>query len=579
MSTNHFVTTTTANAAMEKHMKFWDRKNKGYITPVDTIFGFVHLGYGIVASVTIGTFLGVLLSYSTQDSWMPDPLCRTRMEKLQKNIQNEPYDMDGQLDLEAFDKLFSKHAKADISGKTITLKELLEWNEASYKDPLAWSTTTLEWLAIYLMVGNNGVVKKQDIQAAYDGTLFYQVRDRNKQHKTIKSTYDMSSSSSSNLNISGVMVPKSYVRQLETQLNNAVSILPRSTVLTLETRFRSWLSFVQQQQQHFLQQTQKQRQPILKGVVTPAPTRRSLFSNSGRITDDADDDLYGMDTTDSSASLFKGGLTGVMAFNLLDRPMFLTGVQGYEKQYGDDDDADADIDGFSHDGVYNNNGALAGLKGYSIRDDDGDDSQEKYGGNGNDGVRSDGYGLLSNSITGVRPEGEVYYRTSPQVDWLGSGQLTGVSPSASAASYLTSHQYTSTEEEEEDDDGDKDTYSNFRSMSLTGLQQIPSPPLTDMENDIIKDSQNHEKEDNTSNGKSHIVDACTPPFSGSPDSHEDDDDDDDELDSPNDATVAATRDDTTKHNNGNAATSDDALKDHMSRPPWPTLTEVVPSDD
>lgn len=46
--------------------------------------GFIHLGYGIVASVTIGAFLGVLLSYSTQDSWMPDPLCRTRTEKLQK---------------------------------------------------------------------------------------------------------------------------------------------------------------------------------------------------------------------------------------------------------------------------------------------------------------------------------------------------------------------------------------------------------------------------------------------------------------------------------------------------------------
>ncbi|CAO3592494.1 unnamed protein product [Absidia cylindrospora] len=575
MSTNHFVTTTTANAAMEKHIKFWDCKNKGYITPVDTIFGFVHLGYGIVASVTIGTFIGVLLSYSTQDSWMPDPLCRTRMEKLQKNIQNEPYDMDGQLDLELFDKLFSKHAKADISGKTITLKELLEWNEASYNDPLTWSTTTLEWLAIYLMVGNHGVVKKQDIQAAYDGTLFYQVRDRNKQHKTIKSTYDTSSSSSSNLNISGVMVPKSYVRQLETQLNNAVSILPRSTVLTLETRFRSWLSFVQQQQQHFLQQTQQQRQPILKGVVTPAPTRHSLFSNSVRTADDADDDLHGMDIVDSSASLFKGGLTGVMAFNLLDRPMALTGVQGYEKQYGDDDDADGDVDEFSHDGGYNN-GGLAGLKAYSTRDDDGDVSQDKYGGNGNDGDRSDGYDLLSSSITGVRPEGEDYYRDSPQVDWLRSGQLTGVSPSASAASYLTSHQYTSTEEEDDDDD----IYSNFRSMSLTGLQQMPSPPLTDMENDTIKDNQNYEKDDNATKDKSHTVDTSTPPFTGSPSSHDDDDDDDDEPDSPNDATVAATRHDVTKdNNNGNATTSDDALKDRMSRPPWPTLTEVVPSDD
>lgn len=48
------------------------------------------------------------------------------------------YDKDGQLDVDRFDELFEKHAKSDIGGQSITIKELLEWNEASYKNPLAW---------------------------------------------------------------------------------------------------------------------------------------------------------------------------------------------------------------------------------------------------------------------------------------------------------------------------------------------------------------------------------------------------------------------------------------------------------
>ncbi|KAI8340896.1 Caleosin related protein-domain-containing protein [Chlamydoabsidia padenii] len=509
-----------ANAAVEKHTKFWDRKNKGYITPVDAVFGFIHLGYGIIVSVTLGTFLGVLVSYSTQDTWMPDPMCRTRMEKLQKISKDAPYDLNGQLDMEKFDKLFDKYAKSDISGKTITLKELMEWNEATYKDPLTWSTNALESFAIYLLVGNKGVVKREDVQAAYDGTLFYKVRDRNKQHRTLTNATDSKSkptsksSSSTSLNISGVMVPKTYVRQLETQLNNAVSILPRSTVVNLETRLRNWLSFVQQQQQQ--QQQLQLRQPILKGVSTPAPFRRSLFGYNEQEEETTREEE--VSSSPSAPSLFTGGLTGVLTINLLDQPMALTGVQGYEHV---SDKGDSDEGETLDKGLYY--GGLSGLK-HSLDNDDDANAKEN---------NKDELGTYH--LAGVRPEGEAYYQDSPQIDYLRTGPLTGVSPSPTM---------NLLHEEEDDEDNNQ----------LTGLQSS-TPSLTDQGSLSSDQPDMVPKEQPTT---------ATPPFAGSPNT-QDDDDEDDLPHSPSDGSVPDSNE-----------TDDPAIKPHAS---WTPLAETVSGDN
>ena len=42
----------------------------------------MNLGYGMIFSLTIGTFMGVFLAYATQDSWVPDPRCRINVRKL-----------------------------------------------------------------------------------------------------------------------------------------------------------------------------------------------------------------------------------------------------------------------------------------------------------------------------------------------------------------------------------------------------------------------------------------------------------------------------------------------------------------
>jgi hypothetical protein len=321
------------------------------------------------------------------------------------------------------------------------------------------------------------------------------------------------------------------VRQLETQLNNAVNILPRSTVITLESRLRNWLSVVQQQQH---QQHEHQRQPILKGVSTRAPTRRSLFGLMGNEHDSAE-----QGPSSSSPSLFTGGLTGVMAINLLDRSMALTGVQGYEKNSSNSSD-----DG-SPDDI--NSPHLSGLMQSSLDDDAHNDQDDDIA-----------YGASHTSYTlaGVRPEGEDYYRDSPQINWLRSAPLTGVSPSTSLTTRLADH------DDDNDDDNDFDEH-RMRSSSLTGI--VSTPPLTTDQGSVSSDLDDPKLAED----KDQRQPSCTPPFTGSPSSHDEEDDDDDDLpDSPNDATPKP-----------NDQSSNDSLKKPGDRASWPSLTEVVPSED
>ncbi|KAI8967945.1 hypothetical protein BDF20DRAFT_200518 [Mycotypha africana] len=137
---------SAAPTSIHRHTGFWDKTNKGYITPLDTISGFITLGYGVVFSVAVGSVLGVFLSVSTQPGWIPDPL-------------------------------------SDKSQQTITITELMRMTKEQNnlgKDFKAWTTSMIELCALYFFTGHKGIMSKEDIQSAYDGTFFYRLRDKNK---------------------------------------------------------------------------------------------------------------------------------------------------------------------------------------------------------------------------------------------------------------------------------------------------------------------------------------------------------------------------------------------------------------
>ncbi|KAL0097927.1 Caleosin related protein-domain-containing protein [Phycomyces blakesleeanus] len=215
--------------ALQNHFAYWDRTNKGYITPLDAVRGFSNLGYNIFLSIIIGAILSMLFSYATQDSWIPDPLFRVNTANLISSESCGPYDQNGQFDLEKFEALFTAYAKADPSGKTISVIELLQMvNETnSLGTSLSkWTKTFLEWSTAYLFVGHRGSLKKRDVVATYDGSLFYRLRNTKRPIKA----------NTKKPRLAGVIRAKTKINYLEDKVQTIINKLPPSSVKAVEGR-------------------------------------------------------------------------------------------------------------------------------------------------------------------------------------------------------------------------------------------------------------------------------------------------------------------------------------------------------
>ncbi|KAI9028257.1 Caleosin related protein-domain-containing protein [Phycomyces nitens] len=227
-------------ATIQNHLTYWDRTNKGYITPLDAVRGFSSLGYNVFLSIIIGAILSILFSYATQDSWIPDPLFRVNTANLFSPEPCGPYDTNGQFDLEKFEALFTAYAKADPSGKTINIIELLQMvNETnSLGTSLSkWTKTFLEWSTVYLFVGHRGHLKKKDLLATYDGSLFRRLQNNKRPIKA----------STQKPRLSGVVHAKTKINYLEDKVQTIIKKLPPSSVKAIEGRIEKLRVMVENQ--------------------------------------------------------------------------------------------------------------------------------------------------------------------------------------------------------------------------------------------------------------------------------------------------------------------------------------------
>jgi hypothetical protein len=282
------------------------------------------------------------------------------------------------------------------------------------------------------------------------------------------------------INIYGVKVPGSYIQHLETRINKVVQTLPHPTVSILETRLKHWLSFTQRQQDGASTSAIDNNgamHPILKGVATPSPIRRSLFS--GAPSHGSDESLY-IEEKDH----WKDGLTGVMAAdNKTDQFMSLSGVQGYVPSTNADETTSGNDDElFGGDSSPDSTGKRAeffGQRIHSATPDDNDTDSYSNGHEYNNG--------LSFSMAGVRSE-----NTEDSGTWLHSGQLTGVSPSPSAASNLADQQNNDSTSINDDSSSTSTSNDNDRECATFDEQSISlgdgdgdsiqlgeTPPLTE----------------------------------------------------------------------------------------------------
>ncbi|CAO3646042.1 unnamed protein product [Mucor fragilis] len=285
-------------SSIQKHAQFWDKTNKGYISPLDTISGFMTLGYSVLFSIALGAFVGVFLSLSTQTGWFPDPLCRSNVRNLiqSKKQTQGAFDQDGVFSAEKFESLFEKYAKSDASGKTITMPELMRMTQEQErlgKNVKAWAKSMVELCTAYFFIGHHGSISKEDVRAAYDGSLFYRLKDNHKlmiqdkkQASSLKGSY-----------LSKPASPLS-VKALEHRMQVLFSALQSKSSIAAEYGVHDWVSYIQERtnsiRDHALPRALRRPTSIISGVTTPKSAGKAHAKEH-----------------DDPSKLFPDGLTGV----------------------------------------------------------------------------------------------------------------------------------------------------------------------------------------------------------------------------------------------------------------------------
>ncbi|KAI9793011.1 MAG: hypothetical protein M1835_007504 [Candelina submexicana] len=167
--------------ALQQHVLFWDRNGDGIITPPDIYIGFRSLGFSIPYSVA-GLLINLFFSYPTRlaYSYLPDPLFRIYIPSIHKAKHGSDtgiYSSDGHFRPFLFEELFDKFDESGQGGLGVNELFALLSKDRVAADPAGWSFAFMEWGTTWLLLQRDGRVWKEDLRQAYDGSLFYRIRD------------------------------------------------------------------------------------------------------------------------------------------------------------------------------------------------------------------------------------------------------------------------------------------------------------------------------------------------------------------------------------------------------------------
>ncbi|KAL5553232.1 hypothetical protein UlMin_040633, partial [Ulmus minor] len=161
---------------LQRHVAFFDRNHDGVVYPWETFQGFRAIGCGIALSTFAALFINMGLSRKTRPGKFPSLLFPVEI----KNIHNAKhgsdsgvYDSEGRFVPEKFEEIFRKHAHTHPDSLTSDeLMELLKSNREP-KDYKGWLAAWTEWKILYVLCKDkNGLLHKDTVRAAYDGSLF-----------------------------------------------------------------------------------------------------------------------------------------------------------------------------------------------------------------------------------------------------------------------------------------------------------------------------------------------------------------------------------------------------------------------
>lgn len=200
----------TPRTPLEKHCAYFDRNKDGLLTPWETWEGFRSLGYGIVLTFIGTVAIHLFLSYSTLDTWIPDPFFTVHLRNIHRckhGSDTSVYERDGSVKPERMDWMFANFAASSSgivgqsssssiltsqkgSQKGLSLMDITRmiYSNRDLWDWSGWIGVMLEWGFLYALAGQDGVIPEEAIRGQYDGTLFYEIeaRRRNNQNKMMQ---------------------------------------------------------------------------------------------------------------------------------------------------------------------------------------------------------------------------------------------------------------------------------------------------------------------------------------------------------------------------------------------------------
>lgn len=170
-------------SSMQSHSQFFDLNKDGRISPLETFLGFRSLGFNLFISFCAIFLINLPFAYISQDSWIPDPRLYIYIKNIHRAKHGSDsgiYDRYGNFNNEKFEDIFNKFG---IQHKDhLTFLEGLRMTESFRQpfDPFGWFFSKLEFAFLFILcsrpLNRSLVVSKEDVRAAYDGSLFNKIK-------------------------------------------------------------------------------------------------------------------------------------------------------------------------------------------------------------------------------------------------------------------------------------------------------------------------------------------------------------------------------------------------------------------
>jgi peroxygenase len=197
---------------LEKHCAFFDRNKDGIVTPWETWEGMRALGYGLGMALLGTVVVHLALSYPTLDTWIPDPFFTIHLRNIHRcrhGTDTGVYDDKGGVRRERAEYLLSMYTRpvfvaaaagsssgsatgpvgssSSNSNSSLPRKGMGLWeglrmiyDNRCLWDWFGWVAAVVEWVFMFALCSENGIIPTDAIMSQYDGTLFYDMEERRK---------------------------------------------------------------------------------------------------------------------------------------------------------------------------------------------------------------------------------------------------------------------------------------------------------------------------------------------------------------------------------------------------------------